>query len=113
MENTDYLTPIKVHKNAKPSWLGLPIILKAEFSNKKTDLVNFLEKEGIETRPIVTGNIARHPVVQKFPDIFAKNYPGADIIHDRGLYIGLSPMQKNMAIHRVIDVFNKARREIL
>ena len=46
-----------------------------------------LEKHGFQTRPIVTGNILRHPVSRFFPAI-EKALPNADKIHNNGLYIG-------------------------
>ena len=46
-----------------------------------------LQQEGFETRPIVTGNIMRHPVSKFFPEPKTK-LPNADHIHLNGLFIG-------------------------
>ena len=53
----------------------------------KGKLKDTLEKHGFQTRPIVTGNILRHPVSRFFPAI-EKELPNADKIHNNGLYIG-------------------------
>jgi CDP-6-deoxy-D-xylo-4-hexulose-3-dehydrase len=106
----DWLHAAKIHNKSKPSWLGLPIIISNTFRSKKNFIMEKLEENGIETRPIVTGNIARHPVASKFPSIFNNELPGADVIHYGGFYIGISPMQKDDAIDKVIEVFGKVRK---
>ena len=45
-----------------------------------------LQNNGFETRPIVTGNILRHPVSRYFP-IDNPPMPNADKIHFQGTYI--------------------------
>jgi len=76
----------------------------------KKSILEWQEINGIETRPIVTGNIARHPVAELYPDIFNVSLPGADIIHNSGFYIGLSPMQNKNSIDKVIEIFKKIRK---
>jgi len=98
LKSYSFLQPISVHAKAKPSWLGIPIILdeKAPFDMK--ELIGYLEDSGIETRPILTGNILRQPVSKKlFPGLNKEDFPGAEIIHKRGIYIGLSPMTNELS----------------
>lgn len=93
LESYSFLQPIKVHRKAKPSWLGIPIVVAENAPFKVAELASYLEESGVETRPILTGNILRQPVSKKlFPKIDKEQFPGAEIIHDRGIYIGLSPM---------------------
>ena len=88
-----FLQPITIHNKAKPSWLGIPIILKENAPFNTKELISFLEGSGIETRPILTGNILRQPVSKKlFPGLNKDDFPGAETIHKRGIYIGLSPI---------------------
>jgi len=98
-------TPI-VEVKAKPSWLALPIMVESSAPFSRNDLTAYLEKSGVETRPMVTGNIAHHPVAKLFPEFSERNFPGADEVHGRGFYIGLSPMQTDEAVTRLIDIFN-------
>ena len=72
----------------------------------RNDLSAYLEKNGVETRPMVTGNIAHHPVAKLFPEFSERAFPGADQVHARGFYIGLSPMQTDEAVTRLLKVFD-------
>ena len=95
---------------ASPSWLALPLMLSREAPFAKRELTAFLEERGVETRPIVTGNVARHPVGKLFPEFQQRAYPGADEVHDRGFYIGLSPMQPDASMDRLIATFEEFLR---
>jgi len=106
LKNCAWLKTPKVEKQANPSWLAIPIIVSKSAPFSRSALTQYLEESGIETRPIVTGNIARHPVAKLFPEFNVRKFHGADHIHDYGFYIGLSPLQSNANIDRLIEVFN-------
>jgi len=100
-------TPI-VHEKASPSWLALPIMVDPSAPFKRSEFTKYLEDLGIETRPIVTGNLAKHPVTKRLlPDQLERKYPGADEVHNRGFYIGLSPLLTDETVDRLIDVFEE------
>ena len=77
-------------KNIKPSWFGLPILLKKSLVYKKEKLLNFLNKKGIETRPILSGNFLNQPS-SKLYNLNLKNkyFMNAQEIEKRGFFIGL------------------------
>jgi CDP-6-deoxy-D-xylo-4-hexulose-3-dehydrase len=100
-----WLSRPEVHPQALPSWFTLPLMLSPDAPFTREDLTRHLEEEGVETRPIVAGNIARHPVSEVFPAFKEREFPGADEIHHRGFYIGLSPLYDEAAIDRLIAVF--------
>ncbi|MDA0996374.1 MAG: aminotransferase class V-fold PLP-dependent enzyme [Proteobacteria bacterium] len=53
--------------------------------NNRTEVYEHLKKFNIETRPLICGNIGRHPFwVKKYGNTILKN---ADIVHDFGLYL--------------------------
>lgn len=89
---------------AWPSWFALPMLVDQKAPFSRQDLTNYLERAGVETRPIVTGNVARHPVGKLFPE-FSAQFPGADEVHRRGFYIGLSPLTTDENLERLIDLF--------
>lgn len=70
----------------------------------------FLEKNQIETRPIICGNLTRQPALKHhFYKIHGK-LTGADQVMDCGLYWGMHPMmhteQINYVIDKVLEFFN-------
>lgn len=81
------------HK-AKPAWFALPFVLQADLPYTRKQVAAHLQERGIDTRPIVGGNLARHPAFTKYR--LAKSQPGADAIHDRGFYLGLPPVETSM-----------------
>lgn len=102
---TPWLALPQVHPKAAPSWLALPLMVAPDAPFTKAQITAHLEQQGIETRPIVTGNVARHPVAALFPEFRSRAYPGADQVHDHGFYIGLSPLQTDDAMERLVGVF--------
>ena len=106
LKTKSWLKTPKVELKARPSWLALPIMVDANAPFSRNDLSAYLEKNGVETRPMVTGNIAHHPVAKLFPEFSERAFPGADQVHARGFYIGLSPMQTDEAVTRLLKVFD-------
>lgn len=104
-QNHPFITFPKVDPKSAPSWLALPMRIAPDAPFSKAQLTGYLEAQGIETRPIVAGNIARHPVAEVFPAFKEGSYPGADIVHERGLYIGLSPMFSGQMMERLVETF--------
>jgi len=98
---------MEVLPGAECSWFALPIMLTPKCHFKKADLLTYLEEEGVETRPIVAGNLARQPVCRLYPELREGDLPGADAVHDRGFYIGLHPFEAKKNLDRLIEVFEK------
>mgnify|MGYP001252194707 FL=1 len=78
---------IKPNKNVNPSWFGLPLIVNKKNLLKK--LMLKLEKNGIETRPIISGNFLKQPSVKKYGLIKNIKFRNADYINNHGFFIGL------------------------
>ena len=77
-------------KKISPSWMGLPILLSNKFKYKKKKFINFLDRVGIETRPIISGSFINQPA-SKLYNLNPKNekFENAQIIQDLGFIIGL------------------------
>ncbi|HEY3490296.1 MAG TPA: DegT/DnrJ/EryC1/StrS family aminotransferase [Candidatus Deferrimicrobiaceae bacterium] len=94
-----------VGAKAAPIWMSLPIMLGDDAPFSRDEITAWLEGEGIETRPIIAGNLQRQPVAKLFDCFDGTPYPGADRVHDRGFYIGLSPMTSDETMGRLIERF--------
>jgi CDP-6-deoxy-D-xylo-4-hexulose-3-dehydrase len=80
---------VKIDKMIKPSWFGLPILIKDKKINKKKFLEK-LSKKGIENRPIISGNFLNQPASKLYNFSFKKNdFKISDDIEKRGFFIGL------------------------
>lgn len=107
IERTGWLAMPEVSAKASPSWLALPLMLSKQAPFKRAELTAFLENHGVETRPVVAGNLARQPVGKLFPAFGERSYAGADEVHERGFYIGLSPLQTDDNVGRLIETFEQ------
>lgn len=76
-------------KNIKPSWFGLPILIDKKIRTDKKKFLNFLDKQGIENRPIVSGNFLNQPAIKLFNLRTKGRFKNSEIIEKRGFFIGL------------------------
>lgn len=71
-------------------WFGFPFIIKEGIAFDYPRFTNILMEHKIDTRPIVSGNMALQPAVQLFDiDRTMGPFAGAQIIHERGVFIGV------------------------
>ena len=84
-----FITP-RVIDNVKTNFLAYPIIIKKNKKFNRKKIQTYLEKNNIQTRPIFTGNILRHPAFKNL--ISSKNklkdFYNSDYIMKHGLLIG-------------------------
>ena len=86
-EQFTFINPIK---NLNPSWFGLPILINIKYKKKKNKFLNFLNKNGIETRPIISGNFLNQPSIKLYKlNKNKKLFKGSQNVEDRGFFIGI------------------------
>ncbi len=83
------------HKS-RPAWFALPFVMQDGLPYTRKHVAALLGQYGVDTRPIVGGNLARHPAFAKYRTMVRGPLPGADAIHDRGFYCGLPPVDCDM-----------------
>ena len=66
MRYKNYLILPTINKNIKNSWFTFPIVVKKNSKFTKNQLVEYLSKNKIANRPIIAGNIAEQPFLNKF-----------------------------------------------
>lgn len=107
----DIMYLMEVTPESDCSWFALPIMLTQDCPFKKSVFLTFLEERGVETRPIVAGNLARQPVCKFYPELLESNLPGADAVHERGFYLGLHPFDSKKNLDRLSEVFEDFIKE--
>ena len=86
---TDIFDLPKQEKGIKTGWLAFPLLLKNKIKFKRKDLQIYLEKKGIQTRTIFTGNILRQPIMKnkKFKKLKGP-FKNSDNVMRNGILIG-------------------------
>ena len=100
----------KINKDVKTNFLAYPVILRDNLKFSRRDLQIYLEKNKIQTRPIFSGNILRHPA---FSSLISKrnklnSFKNSDYIMKYGLLIGCHQGLKKKdvyLIHKKINHF--------
>ena len=74
---------------AQSSWFGFPVVIKDDASFFNARYVRaYLENHGIETRPLICGNIARQPGMKLWPHRISGDLKHADHVMKSGFSIG-------------------------
>ena len=85
--SNNFFIPLS-YENVETGWLAFPIILQNKLASKRKEVQIFLEKAGIQTRTIFTGNILRQPVAKKFKWESYGNFSVSDNIMKSGILLG-------------------------
>ena len=99
------------NKNVIPSWFGLSIKILGKEKRYKDKVIKNLEKNGIETRPIISGNFADQPAAKKYKLTNKQKFPNTDLVYENSFFIGLpSKIITNQYLRKIISVFEKSFR---
>ena len=91
---------VEYSKKIKASYMVLPILIDRKLFHKKKKFINFLEKKGLETRPIISGSFVNQPSSKLYNlNPGNKQFRGAQEIQDLGFVIGLHT--KNITTSKV------------
>jgi CDP-6-deoxy-D-xylo-4-hexulose-3-dehydrase len=77
-------------RNIDACWFGFPFLLAEQAKVERKKFTELLMQAGIDTRPIVSGNMALQPAVKLFDvDQTLGPFVGAQQIHERGVFVGV------------------------
>lgn len=99
--NDKYILPYNF-KNREVSAFSLPIIFKNK--DKKKQALDFCDKQGIETRPIISGNLLRQTCYKSFGSY--KDFPTSEFLHQNGFYVGLHAKLAEKQVEELINYLN-------
>ena len=74
------------------SWMTLPLRLRPSAPMTRDALVAHFERHGVETRPIIAGNLARHPAVSQVRHRTSESMDTCDALLRDSLMIGCHPV---------------------
>lgn len=70
------------------SWFGFSLVIRPDSNLTRKELLDSLNRLGIESRPIVTGNFAKNRVCEYFDYSISNELKNADYIDQNGVFIG-------------------------
>ncbi len=86
----------------KPNWLAMPLQ-----TEKRFELLNFLENNNIQTRVTFAGNVTRHPVYREY----LEDFENSDTIMKNGFLLGahhgMTIEDVDIVCDKVKEFFNK------
>lgn len=85
---SDFLIISEPNWTSKHVWFGYPITVKPSAPFSREELVEFLEDKGIETRPIMVGNVAEQPFMSLFKHRQVGNLSQSKIVMRHSFFFG-------------------------
>lgn len=114
LKNLPEFQLIKAQPNSEPSWFGFMITLTSKANFTRNELVEYLEKNNIQTRNLFAGNMIKHPMfdhmkLNKDYRIIGELSNTDKIMNDSfwiGLYPGMDDEILNYMIKKIKDFLN-------
>jgi CDP-6-deoxy-D-xylo-4-hexulose-3-dehydrase len=102
-----YLSFIDANNHVNASWFGIPILLSKKINRNK--FLKKIEKLGVETRPIISGNFLKQPSIKKYKLNKKSNFKNSDIVNNHGFFIGLPTSAiSDKNIKKLVGAFEKS-----
>ena len=114
MRNANYAKFIKFCKNYEDelilfklegvSSFSLPFLFKR--TGKMKNFQKFIKQHGIESRPIISGNLLWQPFLKQYYNSY--DFPNADFLHANGMYVGNNQFvndERLAYLHHLLDIF--------
>jgi CDP-4-dehydro-6-deoxyglucose reductase, E1 len=93
-------------KNSNPSWFGFPITIKNN-KIKRTEFVQYLEKNKIGTRLLFGGNLLKQPAYSDIKHRVVGELTNSNIITENTFWIGLWPLLNESHFEYIDSCFRK------
>ncbi len=84
----DYLLLHEEREGTRHVWFAYPTTVKPGAPFTREELVDFLEESGVETRPIMSGNIDEQPATKLFPCRKVGDLPNSRLIMRNSFFFG-------------------------
>lgn len=84
----------RAQAKSDPSWFAFPLTIRKDAPFKRSDIVDYLEENLIQTRPYFAGNIMLQPAYSHLmnPEDAKNNYPNATFAMTNTFFHGTSPV---------------------
>jgi len=99
-------------ENSDPSWFGFPITVREETGIRRSDLVNYLERNKIMTRMLFGGNLTRQPAYEDVEYRIVGDLKNSDTVLNNTFFIGVYPGITDEMIDYMLQVFTNFFSEL-
>ena len=97
-----------IQKNVDDSsWFGFSLIIKPESNVDRKDVVKKLEENGIDCRPIVTGDFTKNEVLKYFDYEIFGQVKNANYLDVKGLFVGNHQIDLTQEIKHLYNVLKE------
>lgn len=99
----------KINPNVTQSLFGFPIFIHKRYFKKKKKFLEMLDKKGIETRPIISGNFLNQPAIKLLKlNKQSQKFPKTQQVDDLCFFIGLHTKKiKKETLKRLVNILFK------
>jgi CDP-6-deoxy-D-xylo-4-hexulose-3-dehydrase len=97
-------TPPRMIDGLRTAWLAYPFLMRPEAGFTRSEFHTYLEALGIDTRTVWSGNMARQPIMQRYPFRQPEQgVPNADNVMRHGMVLPQSHALRPEQVKRVTD----------
>ncbi len=108
---SEHLALAKAPEASRHAWFLYPMMVKPNAPFTRAELGRYLESKGVETRPILAGNIAEQPVMSLIPHRVVGDLPASRAIMRRGLCVGIhhgiTPQRRDAFVKYIAEFMNQ------
>ena len=79
---------IQKEKHGISTWFSFGCVLQGALEGRRDEVIKAFDQNGIEVRPLASGNFLTQPVTKLLPHISHNNYTGAEDIDKNGFWVG-------------------------
>lgn len=108
----DLLRTVVVQPNVVPSPFGFPIVIDKDAPFDARELIAYLERYKIATRPVFGGNLIRQPGFMNKPYIHCGSLEGSDFVMNNVFWIGCGSFMTEEMIDYVFIVLENFLEEV-
>jgi CDP-4-dehydro-6-deoxyglucose reductase, E1 len=96
-----------VPPHTDPSWFCFVITVREDAGFTRNELTGFLESRRIETRPLFSGNLLRHPAFETIERRVIGDLANTDAVMDRTFFVGVYPGIDDARMDHMAAVFRR------
>ena len=105
-EDYKFFTLPKQNLDVDTAWLAFPLTIKPDSPFTRLEIVKYLERNKIQTRPIFTGNVLRQPAFKNIlKDSINNDFPVADDIMKNSFVVGCNQGLNQEHINKMKMIF--------